>query len=91
MIKNRTLKFYILFVVDCFSVESTEIKKESGNGVGLLKDDLLLTDESDDDNVSYSGSCTACAGLQITVQSKVAHGCPNLANDWIIFKIVVAK
>jgi len=71
----------IEFVVNCFLAESTEIKKENGNGVGLLKDDLLLTDESDDENVSYSGFCTAFAGLQITLQSKLAHACPNPTND----------
>lgn len=31
--------------------ESTEIKKENGNGVGLLKDDLLLSDDENDPHV----------------------------------------
>lgn len=31
------------------SSESAEVKKENGDGVGLLNDDLMLTDESDDE------------------------------------------
>lgn len=48
----KILKYSILFFI-FFWVESVEVKKENGDGVGLLNDDLMLIDESDDEKVSY--------------------------------------
>lgn len=47
----RALLLILDFYIRC-CIENTEGKKDTSNGVVLLDDDLMLTDESDDEHVN---------------------------------------